>query len=90
VGRPPSLTIAGVPETAYPGVPRALKDMHGVVSSNPSGSRLKRLKGYAMRLLGFRTSYGYDAAGGQVSATDALGNISSTVFDANRRTVASG
>ena len=41
-----------------------------------------------MNPLGFRTSFGYDAASRQVSVTDALGNISTTVFDADGRTLA--
>jgi YD repeat-containing protein len=41
------------------------------------------------RRLGFRTSFGYDAASQRVSATDALGRISTTVFDADGRTLAS-
>jgi RHS repeat-associated protein len=39
--------------------------------------------------LGFRTSFGYDAASQQVSVTDALGNISTTVFDGDGRRTAS-
>ena len=39
-------------------------------------------------ILGFRTSFGYDAASQRVSVTDALGNISTTVFDAVGRTSA--
>jgi YD repeat-containing protein len=38
--------------------------------------------------VGLRASFGYDSAGQQVSVTDALGNMSTTVFDPDGRALA--